>query len=83
LGVAREDARYILPLACKTRITVSGNFQAWLDFCSLRTQNETQWELREIAQRIFNILCQEAPAFFEYFRDNGKCARKKFVKEGE
>jgi len=65
LGIPREDARYILPNCCKTRIVVSGNFQAWWDFIKLRTDKAAQWEIREIAEEIRDILLQEAPAFFE------------------
>lgn len=64
-GIPKEDARYILPNACKTRLVVSGNFQAFYDFIKLRTDKAAQWEIREIAEEIRDILLQEAPAFFE------------------
>jgi thymidylate synthase (FAD) len=64
-GIPKEDARYILPNACKTRLVVSGNFQAWMDFIKLRTDKKAQWEIREIAEQIRDILIEEAPAFFE------------------
>lgn len=68
-GVPKEDARYILPNACKTRLVVSGNFQAWYDFIKLRTDKAAQWEIREIAEEIKGILIEEAPAFFDSFRE--------------
>jgi len=64
-GVPKEDARYILPNACKTRIVVSGNFQAWWDFIKLRTDKAAQWEIRGIAEEVRDILLKEAPAFFK------------------
>lgn len=76
-GILREDARSILPLCCKTKIVLSGNFQALLDFCSLRSQKEAQSEIREIAQEMFNILCKEAPNFFGYFKGENKICKKK------
>lgn len=64
-NIPKEDARYLLPNACKTRLVVSGNLQAWMDFIKLRTDKAAQWEIREIAEQIRDILIQEAPAFFE------------------
>jgi thymidylate synthase (FAD) len=64
-NVPKEDARYLLPNACKTRLVVSGNFQAWWDFIKLRTDKSAQWEIREIAEQIRDILIEEAPAFFD------------------
>ncbi len=76
-GIPKEDCRMILPNACKTRLVVSGNFQAISDFCCLRNQIEAQWEIREIAREIFEIMAKEAPAYFEYFRGkDGYCKRK-------
>ena len=84
IGVKPEDARYVLPVMITTTLTVISNFQGWLDVCSLRTGKAAQHETREVFNSIFNILCQEAPAFFEYFKDDNKCAKKRFlVKEGE
>jgi len=83
MGVNREDARYVLPVMITTVLTVQSNFQGWLDVCALRTDKATQWETRKVFKEMFDILCQEAPAFFEYFKDGSKCAKKQFVKEGE
>lgn len=63
-NIPKEDARYCLPNACKTRLVVSGNFQAFYDFIKLRTDKAAQWEIREIAEQIRDILLREAPAFF-------------------
>jgi thymidylate synthase (FAD) len=76
-GIKKEDARMILPNASKTKLSVVSSFQGWVDFCSLRTQKDTQWELREIALDIFHILCEKAPAFFMEFRkEDGSCKKK-------
>jgi thymidylate synthase (FAD) len=64
-GVPKEDARYILPNACLTRLVVSGNFQAFYDFIKLRTDKAAQWEIRNIAEEIRDILLKECPAFFD------------------
>ena len=69
MGIPKEDARYMLPNACLTRLVVSGNFQAWWDFVILRTDKSAQWEIREIAEEIKKILIKEAPAFFDFEKE--------------
>lgn len=84
MGIKKEFARYVLPTATQTRLVISSNFQGWLDVCSLRCDKHTQLETRLIFQDIFNILCQEAPAFFEYFRlKSGRCKKKTWEKDKE
>lgn len=58
-GVKKEDARFILPEATTTELIVTGNFQAWLDFIELRADKHAQWEIREVARTINNILAKE------------------------
>jgi len=59
LGVKKEDARFALPEATTTELIVTGNFQAWLDFIQLRADKHAQWEIREVARTINNILAKE------------------------
>ena len=59
LGVKKEDARFVLPEATTTELIVTGNFQAWLDFISLRADKHAQWEIREVSKTINNILAKE------------------------
>jgi len=58
-GVKKEDARFVLPEATTTELIVTGNFQAWLDFIKLRADKHAQWEIREVARTINNILAKE------------------------
>lgn len=51
-GVEMEDARYLLPQACTTRILVSGRDSAWLHFIRLRAAKEAQREIRLVAQMV-------------------------------
>jgi len=59
LGMKKEDARFVLPEATTTELIVVGNFQAWLDFISLRADTHAQWEIRDVAKTINNILAKE------------------------
>ena len=64
-GVKKEDARFVLPEATCTELIVTGNLQAWLDFINLRSGKEAQWEIREVAYEINNILTKECPNIFK------------------
>lgn len=66
LGMKKEDARFVLPEATTTELIVVGNFQAWLDFISLRADTHAQWEIREVAKIINNILSEHAPGLFHW-----------------
>jgi len=63
-GAKKEDARFILPNATATELYVVGNLQAWKDFIALRNQPKAQWEIREVAQRVEQLLQQAAPNVF-------------------
>jgi len=65
-GVKKEDARFVLPNGGTTELVVTGNFQAWLDFIKLRADKHAQWEIREVAKEINNILSGEAPGLFNW-----------------
>lgn len=58
-GTKKEDARFVLPEATTTELIVTGNFQAWMDFIKLRADKHAQWEIREVARTINNILAKE------------------------
>lgn len=65
-GMKKEDARFVLPEATATELIVVGNFQAWLDFIALRADKHAQWEIREVAKTINNILSEHAPGLFNW-----------------
>jgi thymidylate synthase (FAD) len=65
MGVRPQDARFVLPNACKTRIRVTMNFRSWRHFIKERGVNPAaQWEIRDIALQILTILSREAPSCF-------------------
>jgi thymidylate synthase (FAD) len=67
-GVAAEDARYILPNACETKLVVSMNARELRHFFRLRLCRRAQWEIRELG---FAMLRAAAPAAPLLFRDAG------------
>jgi len=60
-GVAREQARMILPLATTTKIHMTGNIRSWIHFLELRDDSHAQKEIQLIAQEIKRIFIQELP----------------------
>ena len=60
-GVATECARFVLPLAVKTKIHMTGNIRSWIHFLELRLDEHAQKEVRLIAQQVKNILYDYIP----------------------
>lgn len=65
LGMKKEDARFVLPEATHTELNVVGNLQAWRDFIKLRADKHAQWEIRNVAITINNLLAEECPNLFK------------------
>lgn len=62
--VPAEDARYVLPNACTTNITITMNARELLHFFSLRTCTRAQWEIREMAETMMRMCMEVSPAMF-------------------
>lgn len=74
--VPAEDARYVLPNACKTNLVMTMNARSLLNFFTLRCCSRAQWEIRELAWRILDLVQEAAPALFadagpNCWRDSG------------
>lgn len=68
-----EDARYVLPNACTTNITVTMNARELWHFFSLRCCNRAQWEIREVADRMLEEVRKVCPIIFK--RAGPPCVR--------
>ena len=62
---SNEDARFVLPNACETHITVTMNARELLHFFSLRCCSRAQWEIRAMAREMLRLCRQAAPVIFE------------------
>lgn len=60
-GVARETARFVLPLATKTKIHMTGSIRSWIHFLELRDDGHAQKEIQEIARAIKGIFKEQFP----------------------
>ena len=65
-GINKEDARFVLPNATATRIIVTMNFRSWRHVIRERALNPAaQWEIRELANRVLDVLYEVAPSVFQ------------------
>ncbi len=64
LGIPAEDARYVLPNAAETKIVVTMNVRELLHFFGLRCCNRAQWEIRELALKMLELVRPTAPYVF-------------------
>ena len=60
-GVAREQARMVLPLATTTKIHMTGSIRSWIHFLELRDDGHAQKEIQLVAKEIKHIFIQEFP----------------------
>ena len=60
-GIAKECARFLLPMNTQTKVYMSGSLRSWLHYLDLRCGVETQLEHREIADSIKQIFCEQFP----------------------
>ena len=65
MGVAKECARMVLPLATPTRIYMTGSCRSWIHYISLRSANGTQKEHMLIAEQCKDIFIEQYPTVAE------------------
>ena len=61
-GVAKECARFVLPLAVPTKMYMTGSVRSWIHYIDLRSANGTQKEHMDIANSAKEIFCEQFPA---------------------
>jgi len=64
-GVAKECARFILPLATPTKMYMNGTIRSWIHYINLRSANGTQKEHMDIANQCKDIFTQQLPVISE------------------
>ena len=62
--LANEDARFVLPNACETKMVVTMNTRSLLNFFKHRCCNRAQWEIRYVAEQMLKEVCKVAPELF-------------------
>ncbi len=62
---AIEDARFLLPNACETKIVVTMNARSLMNFFRHRCCNRAQWEIKEVADQMLKLVSEVAPNLFK------------------
>ena len=75
-----EDARFVLPNACETRLLMTMNVRELRHFFSLRMCSRAQWEIRAMATEMHRLCMEVAPALFA---DAGPACLRGKCAEGE
>lgn len=68
--MAIEDARYVFPNACETKIVFTMNARSLMNFFSHRCCDRAQWEIRQLADEMIKLVKQAAPTLFQYAGPN-------------
>jgi len=61
LGVPKEDARYVLPNAIKTKLVMTVTAKSLMHIVWQRTALQAQWEIREVANAMLNLAREATP----------------------
>ena len=78
--MSNQDARFVLPNACETRILMTMNVRELRHFFSLRMCYRAQWEIREMATQMHRLCLETAP---DLFADSGPSCLRGKCPEGE
>ena len=65
VGIAKECARFVLPLATPTRMYMTGSVRSWIHYIDLRSANGTQKEHMDIAEACKKIFVEQFPTCAE------------------
>ena len=60
-GIAKECARFVLPLATPTRLYMTGSVRSWVHYIDLRSAHGTQKEHMDVAEGVRSIFCKQFP----------------------
>jgi thymidylate synthase (FAD) len=69
-GVPKEVARLILPVGRYSRMRASANLRNWLAFLTLRMDESAQWEIRQYANAISDVIAEKFPRTHQLFAES-------------
>jgi len=64
-GIAKECARFVLPLSTPTRIYMTGSCRSWIHYINLRSAHGTQKEHKDIAELCRKVFTEQFPSVSE------------------
>ena len=64
-GIAKECARFVLPLATPTRLYMTGSVRSWVHYIDLRSAHGTQKEHMDLVENVRSIFKEQFPTVSE------------------
>lgn len=68
-GVPKELARVHLPVGRYSRMRATSNLRGWLGFLTLRMASSAQWEIRQYANAVGDLIMQHFPRTWQLFME--------------
>jgi thymidylate synthase (FAD) len=72
LGMAPEDARFVLPIGTEVNLVFSLNARMLMHVADMRAAADSQWEIRELTESILDLAAEWCPVTFEYYDEHLK-----------
>ncbi|WP_323190182.1 FAD-dependent thymidylate synthase [Halostella sp. PRR32] len=72
LGMPPEDARFVLPIGTEVNMVMSMNARMLMHVADMRAAADSQWEIRDMTERILDLAAEWCPITFEYYEENMK-----------
>lgn len=72
LGMAPEDARFVLPIGTKVNIVLSTNARMLMHVADMRAAADSQWEIRDLTERILDLAAEWCPITFAHYDEHMK-----------
>lgn len=68
LGIPKEDARYLLPSALRTKLVMTVSAKSLMHIIKLRTAIQAQWEIRELVIKMYELAKKSTPELWSVTR---------------
>ena len=72
LGMAPEDARFVLPIGTEVNIVLSTNVRMLMHVADMRAAADSQWEIRALTERILDLAAEWCPITFAHYDEHMK-----------
>ena len=72
LGMAPEDARFVLPIGTEVNIVMSMNVRMLMHVADMRAAADSQWEIRHLTEEVLDLAAEWCPITFEYYDEHLK-----------
>lgn len=72
LGMAPEDARFVLPIGTKVNVMMTMNIRMLMHVADMRAAADAQWEIRGLTEEVLDLAATWAPITFEFYEEKMK-----------